>query len=813
MKSPPAGLRFTERARPLPLLEPGVTTSLEFNLVNDGDASATDVSLSLSALDGSIAIVDETVSVARLEPQRRAEFVVTAVVVEPATQVRIKISASWINLDHTVGTDEYVATYRAHEVHIDWNVLEAEQPFSPYPVQDAAHLVGRERQLDTLKNHYLSRPLANLYVTGQRRIGKTSLVWVLVDELRGTPNLVVAKVEIGEVRGSTGQATIGTLGRKLAERILEGAGLQSEMPLPEFTDSLAPLTDVVDSVLAWDDDMSFIFVIDEFDELPHDTYERNGPGDALFVPLRSLAQKPNVGWLLVGGERMPFIRDEQAARLNTFHELSLDHLSLGDVSGRGFGDLVRRPLPSEFSVDEAAIRLVFEESGGNPHFAKEICSVLFTQATARRDALIGAPEMTAATEQAARVLDVELFAHYWEDGIFERDERRRRRELQRRTFLTACAEALRTSGGLQDQRVRGAAESRGLSVAEIDRLRTEFVSRGILKEERPDRLTVGVPFFKRWLEAEGIYRLPPKGIAEQDQERTVTEDARLEVSSHEVRSLVRRWENFKYRGEPVGRDQVERWLAQFELPAERRLAFRMLERLRLVNDAQVFTGFRQLQRLVARESKVRLARGQKALSHLFVSPLGKVGGSGHQFAYTYRQANNIRSQNMIDPERLIDRLTSRPDVKTVVLVDDFIGSGKTAIKALTPIAERVGEMKSRPAVTWFLFAVTGLPAGVEAVADSEPGRALALQVELSHTLTQADMLFSSRSTVYQDPDERSRAREMLQRYAKRIGARWPLGFGGHAAPIVFPDNCPNNAPAVLWADSNDWTPLFLRTGT
>lgn len=759
-----------------------------------------------------MALLDEKISISRIEPKKRDDMVATVVVSQPATETHIRITASWTNLDHTVGHAEHTAVFYAHEVHIDWDRLESVEPFSPYPVENAARLVGRERQLEKLKNQYLSRPLANLYVTGQRRIGKTSLVWVLMDELRGSPNVVISKVEMGEVRGGTGLTTIGTLGRKLAERAVTAAGLHGEAAIPEFSDSLAPLTDVVETILAWDENLSFIFIVDEFDELPHDTYQRNGPGDALFVPMRSLAQKPNVGWLLVGGERMPFIRDEQAARLNTFHELSLDHLSFGDGHGRGFGDLVRKPLPSEFSVDDSAVRYVFEESAGNPHFAKEICAVLFTQATSRRDALVTTSEMAQAIEEAARVLDVELFAHYWEDGIFERDDRSRRRELQRRSYLTACAEVLRNTGNLQDSRVRTAAEVRGLSVSEVDRLRTEFLGRGILREEGRGELAIGVPFFRRWLEAEGIYRLPPKGIAEKDRDRAAADDARFQISAHEVRTLVRRWEHFTYRGQRIGRDAIEAWLTQFELPAERRLAFRILERLRLINEAQIFTGFRHLQRLVARESKISLAKGQKALSHLFVSPLGNTGSSGDSFAYTYRQANNIRRQNMIDADRLIERLKTRSDVNTVVLVDDFIGSGDSAIKGLKPLADRVGELNSRPAISWFLFAVTGIPKGVEAVADSEVATTLGLRVELSHVLADADTLFSTNSTVFQEEDERDQARDMLQRYGQRTGTRWPLGFGDQAAPVVFPQNCPNNAPAILWSDGNGWQPLFVRTG-
>lgn len=814
--SPPARLEFGVGQRPLPLLEVGVTAGFELRVVNRGDAPAADVELFLRPAGSGIAIANDRIRIGRVAPKAREDVTATLVVIEACTDATVTVEARWTNADHTVGGSSESVELVAHEVDIDWVALEATEPYAPYPVERPEELVGREKQLDRLEAQFRSRPLANLYLTGQRRVGKTSLVRVLTQELQGEPTLVIATVEIGEARAGEGLTTIGTLGRKLAERVIRASGLQADVTPPPFTDSLAPLTDVLEAIMEWDDSLSFLFVIDEFDELPHETYRRDGPGDALFVPMRSLAQKPNVGWLLVGGEKMPFIRDEQAARLNTFQELSLDHLALGSSGqGRGFGALVGRPLPQGFSVDEAAVRSVFEESAGNPHFAKEICAVLFGQAVSRRDAVVADVEVQEAVDAAARILDVELFAHYWEDGIFEQDEQRRRQELQRRAFLTSCAEVLRATESLPDVRVRQAAESRGIDPGDFARLRTEFLRRRILREvegSSQPTLDVAVPFFRRWLEAEGIYRLPPKGIAEVDREQVAATDERLAIMSAEVRTLTKRWSKFKYRGESISREAVESWIDQFETPFDKRIAFRLLERLKPISDGQIFDGFRRLQRLVARETEVTLEKGQKSLTHIYVSALGGSGASGSSFAYTYRQANSISGTNMIEAGNLVGRLMSRPNVSTVVLVDDFIGSGGTAIKALKPLAARVGELAARPPVQWFLFAVAGLETGVEAMSESDEARRLGLTVELAHPISQADLPFSSASTVFPEFEEREAAKRVLQKYAKRTGARWPLGFGGDATPIVFPENCPNNGPSVLWSDTGDWHPLFLRTG-
>ena len=813
MKSPPASLSFTVMERPLPLLEPGVSCDVEIAVVNDGESVAENVELRFETEDAAVIAFDQPLRLERIEPNTRRDITVPLIVREPAVSTVLSLKASWTNHDHTIGRDDERFALRAHEIHIEWADLETREPFAPYPVDNADQLVGRERQLATLKNYFSVRPFANLYVTGQRRIGKTSLVRVLMTELRGHPSTAVASVEMGEVRANGGE-TVGGLGRKLAERAIRAAGLDGEIEVPAFSDSLAPLTDVVDQIAEWDDALSFVFVIDEFDELPPETYRRDGPGDALFVPMRSLAQKPNVGWVLVGGEKMPFIRDEQAARLNTFREVSVDYLALGSTNeNRDFAGLVRGPLPADFVVDDAAIRAVHAVSAGNPHFAKEICASMFARAVTRRDAVVGSKEIRDAVDSAARERDVELFAHFWEDGIFEVDAERRRRELARRTFLIACAESLRTANTLDNSRIATAAEARGLARGDAERLRTEFVRRGILLESGSQRLRVKVPFFQRWLETEGIYRLPPRGISEQVGQVLADEEARLRVSGQEIRRLVASWEQFSFRGQRVTRDQVEDWLDQFETVVERRIAFRLLERFKVVSDAEVHDGFRRLHRLAVRDTETKIRRGQRTLTNFLVSAIGDTGSSGDSFAYSYRQANNIHTSNVVRSAKLIERLNARHDVTSVVLVDDFVGSGGTAVGALGPLAKQARQLSGRPPVNWFLFAVTGLPDGVRTISQSAPASELRLRVELAHPLSEADLPLHTDSTVFETPDEREAARSLMIKYGQRSGMKFPLGYSEQAALVTFSENCPNNAPGVIWSDAGSWRPLFRRTAS
>ena len=214
----------------------------------------------------------------------------------------------------------------------------------------------------------------------------------------------------------------------------------------------------------------------------------------------------------------------------------------------------------------------------------------------------------------------------------------------------------------------------------------------MLEDGERQELRVKVPFFRRWLETEGIYRLPPRGISEQVGQALEAEEARLRVSAAEVRRLVAQWERFEFRGQQISRDRIETWLVQFETPVERRVAFRLLERLKVITDGEIHSGFRRLHRLAVQQSRDTKLRRGHMLTNFFVAGLGEPGSSGESFSYSYRQANNIPVRNVVALESLVDRLASRHDVNTVVIIDDFIGSGGTAIDALRPLAQRSREL-------------------------------------------------------------------------------------------------------------------------
>lgn len=812
LSRPPAEIVATVDLRPLPLRESGVTCDVSVHLENPSDVAATGITVTCHVPHDDALVPSEPILVGTLKPRTGAPLSIPVTVVGPQDLLDLTLEVTWRNPDHSTGLARYDAHVPAQACEIDWDSVASLQPFAPYPVEDAEDLVGRAHLLRQLELQFATAPLGNLYVTGQRRVGKTSLVRVLTQQLTGNNDrLLVAAVEMGEVRQEGGTETITQLGASLARKLIRRAGATGVVEPPAFEGSLAPLNGLIDELRELDDRLRFLLVIDEFDELPDPMFRRGGPGDAMFLPMRSLAQKPHVGWLLVGGERMPYIRDEQATRLNTFTELKVDYLPFverdarTDAGSGNFASLVRGPLPEGFTVGDDAVAHVHAMTQGNPHFAKAVCAEVYTDAVQRKDAVIDQRDVERAVSAIAARNDLELFAHFWEDGIFSNDvDERRRVELERRHLLAAVAEC-RRSGRSEPDRVEAAAERLGVTKATARRTRQDFVRRGVLAE-KDSMVTAKVPLFDAWLEDEGAYQLTPKGIAERTEGEIQAADAAAQVSPSEITRLLRQWRGFKYRGESITRDDVVQWLDQFDNAVEQRLMFRLLERFRLITEAELLEGLRRLNRLIGHEGRISLDRGQRTLAHVVVAGVGGPGTSGEAIAYKYRQANNVRQRNVVGVDQIGARLAEDPAVRSVVLVDDFIGSGKTVTKSLATIGS-----VDRTDVQFYVFAVSGIPEAVVQIERDDAAAQLGVRVELAHALNSSQRPFTADSAVFKTESDQMKAEEVVRRHGTKLLKAMPLGFHGQSALITFPDNCPNNAPPIFWSDANGWRPLFSRT--
>lgn len=188
---------------------------------------------------------------------------------------------------------------------------------------------------------------------------------------------------------------------------------------------------------------------------------------------------------------------------------------------------------------------------------------------------------------------------------------------------------------------------------------------------------------------------------------------------------------------------------------------------------------------------------------------GRAGKSGQSMVYFFKQSHNVRELKYME---FFEFLHSSEDFSTkenVFLLDDFIGTGNQAKttwynkidgKSFNDIYEE------NPHLKFIYLAMVGFKEGKKVIEENTPMKAI-----LGEELDERFKCFSNVSVIYEDPNERSRAREVMEKKG-RILYKYPLGYDNMELAVAFCHNTPNNSLPVIWKrmDDGTWYPLFER---
>jgi hypothetical protein len=807
-------VRLTGRKYPFGVIGAGVRIACAVE--NMGTGVAFDVAVAVDA-DSSLELaapshfLDEIAPSAVFEP---VEF--PAHVRQPVSHsVAIVCRVTWTNGDGTTGEWEDMFDLEPQRGDIPWDELALEEPYSLEPVRRASELVGRSEQTSQLIAKLRAPSVGSFWIYGQRRVGKTSVVESLADR-KETAGLTFLSLETGMFIDPDPRITVNNLGEKICNRVIASSHKFRGLARPAFDGALAPLDDFLSEALARDPDLRLVIVLDEFDELPPELYQRGGAAShALFMTFRSLSARPQIGFIFVGGERMPEILGAQGEVLNKFRPLRIDYLDR-ESQWADFVELVTRPVETWATIAPDAVSRVYDATAGNPFFTKFVCSNLLSDMLSRRDAFAAGPEVKRAVDTTVRQAGVNQFQHFWDDGVVAATEERSAQEQAiRRRILMALGEVLREGGSATATRIAERAERYGVSEGETLRILSEFEKRRVLVVHGSGyRCKVGL--FERWLVDEGVNELA-LSLVEQDRLRADIEtEERRRVKGHEITALAESWGS--YRGMPVTDIQIRTWLEQFDGMEEQRLMFELLEGVRFYSGSLLREKLRGGHGFVTRElaargvARVEQVRARRRTDNVLVSYFGGEGKRGPLYAKLYADENSLYHERIVAPEKLPKKLEELRDVEGVVFVDDFLGTGRTANAALMPILERLGTAVNARGIDVFLVTVSGFTTASDSVVRKMSSIVPRSHVSIADPLDESDRCFSDTSTVFSDEAKRSRARGLAEAYGKRLVSTHPLGHGGSEALVVFEMTCPNNSLPILWAEGSrgDWRPLFSR---
>ena len=614
---------------------------------------------------------------------------------------------------------------------------------------------------------------------------------------------VVVYLEAGDYIVPRAEDTVARLRITLCSSIGQADPRFANLLTPDFSDALSPLAGFLDQVCKLiPRDTRVVLILDEFDQLPLTLYDRTSIGDALFLTLRSLTSRPQVAFILVGGERMVHIVDRQGQQLNKWQSIAIDHFRK-ETDWSDYKELIQKPTEHTLDFADDSLDLIYHTSAGNPFFTNQLCQKIFQEALQNRDSHVTVHEVSGATRMVTANADRNMFQHFWDDGILEIGDRAVERSTSRKKILLATADVLGREYPATLSSIK--AEQLLKDVEDVDAELRDLVARKILVGQ--DAFEFKVPLFFQWLKDRGVHDIIASFDVLDHYTRTRRNEAKQQITSDELLALTAAWSH--YRGQRITDDRVRVWLAQFSGAWEQRLAFTILQKLKFYSNGLVRERLCELDAVVGRKITSRITSGRKR-SDLLISYLDGVGKSGAQCASLYAEEAGIYVENVVSRGRIAEKLIARDNIRGLVFVDDFIGTGESVSAYMTslnkPLVELIKKLKL-PVVIVAVAACTEGQRRLEEVKESWP---IEVDLFIGESLGESCRCFGDASTVFPESEGRAAAKTVALRYGKTLEKKCPLGYGDLELAVVFERGCPNNSLPMLWSRSSKWTPLFPR---
>jgi hypothetical protein len=711
---------------------------------------------------------------------------------------------------------EFIAVVTAQRCDIPWSELEYQRPYTT-EVAKGEQFVGRTDKVLALAAKLLRSPMESFYVTGQKRVGKTSLALAAADFAKThapAPGIAVKYLLWGSFAHAEPREALRELGERLAEFIVATLPSGTRTGTLNFDGSLAPLVRLAELAAEIRPGLKYVIIFDEFDEIHPELYQHGNLAETFFANIRALTTIDNVSMVLVGGENMPYVMDRQGQKLNKLVKVPLDYFSR-DEEWDDFKLLVRQPTAGILEWHDEAVSEVFNATNGNPYFAKIVCAAVFRDCVRGRDADVTAHEVLTAISAEVSEFDTNSFAHLWQDGIHKPALAREPEVLRRARTLVLIARAARRHQILRLGNLSAQKHGIVLPDNELVGSLNEFVKRGILRENQ-GAYSFQLPIFRLWLVEVGGNRLISDAIGEELASQAQTAEDRAFVRSDEVTALARSWPT--YQGRSVTPDDIRAWYEQVEGHQQQRLLFKLLQRVRFFGETELRERLESLYgsiRSLLPEFVIRKRSDRR--QDVFITYVDGEGKSGQFFSSRFAEANRLSVKSIIPPSSFSktaeEKLKKEIKPSMLVILDDIAATGSSLSRNILKFAKdnELAIRKLRVPTMALVVAVT--PDGDAAVrrqVSSVPW--LDFDLRYAESIDDASVAFPESAHGWDSVDEMERARALCRDLGALIYPENPLGYGNQSLLVTFSTNCPNNSLPILHSPgrSGTWRPLFPR---
>lgn len=596
-------------------------------------------------------------------PPGEFAILVHAYILKGTERIRMTIQLDWRQLFGKEASHVFNVEIEAQDSTVDWASLEELEPYS-LEVAEGDSFVGRVAKLKSIGNRLLKKPMSSTYITGQKRIGKTSLAHAAVEHARvnaGSENLHHLYLEYGEYCSLSPELTVKALGDSVFSFLQNFLAPGTQVQQPDFRGSLSQLNNIAKLLAMQTPSKRFVIVLDEFDEIHPEMYRSGALAETFFANLRTLASRTNLAFILVGGEKMPFIISSQGDQLNKFVREPLDYFARS-TEWEEYCKLVRKPVAGLINWDDAAINELFYLTNGHPYYTNLMCSKIVAISILERDTEIIVSDVRHALNVLVPELDTNAFAHMWKDGISDEREQADVTELKRLRMLVAIGRTLRNN----ERSITAVIKNLGgvrLQEHEAMPLIEDFLRRGILSEKKGEIHFI-VYLFEKWLIEVGVTSLITSTLADDLEVELLRAEDKAFVSASEIQALSDSWP--LYKSQIVGPESMRAWLDQVSSFQEQRLLFKILQNIQFIRS----TDIEQMLKTAHSQfvfSSIGVQQKEKRTDKrrdVWLTYIGGPGKSGIQYARMYAKANSISTDCIVEPTS-IERRLRRTD-------DDFI---------------------------------------------------------------------------------------------------------------------------------------------
>ena len=797
-----------------PLMEVRQDVPLRLSYRNEGDAVAKDLVAELEADRKEVTIRRGEHRIARLAPGESASHEPSMIITKSVSALEVTCLFKWQEVTGEERLRDQTLKLTAQR-EVDWSQAGA-NPYTLRSITSIDRLVGRDGDLETLKIGV--EGTQSFCITGQKRVGKTSVARVLAEMFRDDSTFVSVYQTIGDCVTSSGGALAHSLYGAMLDEVVacDGSAAGVELPpLEVFSEDYARRNRAFRSALERTlGERRVLCVVDDFDEIGEHLYK--GPdANLLFLWLRGLIDRGRFAFVLVGSERLPEVLRHQGERLNQVRQHSLNYLR--DVSA--FQRLVAEPCKPHLEYSDGAIDMVRMYSAGNPYYATQICAGVYDDMYTRRDHYVAEGDVERCVDTICRESSVNNFQHLWTDGVFDRGDDTARTQYLNAAIQMVCA---RTQGdddrGTEREVLIKDASLRKDDPDEVRFRLDNLVDRGVVVEAG-GRVALRVPLFRRWL-LRGGEAAVRSSFGEEDLEKRLA-PTQVRPSPREVVEIAR---DVIYDGRQLSEDSIRTWLQQFGGTRNQELAFMLLKRLvkkGYFDEARIQTACKIMHRVVMEELAGQRGFRQRVerrrVSNVFIASWDPRGKSGTDILYKYRTANGLPRARVGDAAEAVDFAAA--EVKKgghcgVIFVDDFVGTGGSGTEGLRRFDKLLGEKvkEGRSGVAVGVAAVVGFEDGLEALRgclDRE------CTVVTANELTTLDRAFDPKAGIFESEEDRVAAEQMCAGIGRKLEADQPMGYGACQGLVVFSYRCPNNTLPIFYKSGKEyrgreWHPLFGR---